>query len=51
MKDWAGALFLRWGLRLVSDRHAWLFYKLQRLYWFSTPEGRELRRQFGDEER
>jgi DNA-directed RNA polymerase specialized sigma24 family protein len=50
VREWLGSMLLRWGLKIVSDRHAWIFYKLQRMYWYETPEGRALRRQLGDEE-
>lgn len=50
VREWLGSMLLRWGLKIVSDRHAWIFYKLQRMYWYETPERRALRRQLGDEE-
>lgn len=33
MRERLGAWLIRLGLRLISDRHAWWLYQVQRDYW------------------
>ena len=35
-RERVGALLIRLGLRLISDRHAWWLYQQQRDYWTSA---------------
>jgi hypothetical protein len=44
LRERLGARLLVWGLRLISDRHAWWFYRQQQDYWTSARGMATLRR-------
>lgn len=45
-RDRLGARLIRWGFRLVSDRHAYLLYRFQCDYW-TGERGRAVLRRLG----
>lgn len=49
MREWLGALCIRAGFRLISDRHALWLWRVQSLFW-DGHEGRELRRRLEEGE-
>jgi hypothetical protein len=50
VNDWLAGVLFRFALRICSDRHAYMLYRLQAIYWEELPEGRALRRQWEDGE-